>query len=66
MKREMYTLEMIRREGQKETSEHMSESEAFLEAGRKLTQASGAGFMMYKSALCYKDNGITLWKIKVL
>ena len=63
----MYTLEMTKREGQIETSEHISESEALLEASRKLTQVSGAGFMMYKSVECRVGlSGVLLWKIKVM
>lgn len=60
-----YTLVMTRRDNNKtETSEHTSESAAFLEASRKLTQASGAGFMMYSSASCSRSS-VPFWKIEI-
>lgn len=69
MSKIMYTLEMTKRGELEvtETSEHISESETFLEASRKLTQASGAGFMMYQSAMCKGGHSnVVLWEIKVM
>ncbi len=61
-----YTLKMHRRlDNRTETSEHISESDTLLETSRKLTQASGAGFMMYSSARCMNAGGVVLWEMSI-
>ena len=61
-----YTLVMTRRDNNRtETSEHISESAALLEASKKLLQASGAGFMMYTNAKCTNIGDVVLWQINI-